>query len=472
MSYFKFNRYNEIIPVPEDKCFLVFNVPNTSLDVIEESEGLILSEMASLQRFGTAEYPDATLLNEFFDKGFIVSADVSEIGEAEAEYLQERKAGTAIIITITTTTICNMDCPYCFEVHKPSVVLKESTLLANIKNYIRQMITQSDRQYDSLQLTWYGGEPLINIKAIQELTPLLLDIAQEYNLVYQAGIITNGIYLTEPNIKILTEECFVETFQVTVDGPERIHNRNRPLKGKNLENYPRIMRNLGQLPHSSQIILRVNTDREVAEGIDEMLDDLEAYGLWPHRIKTMSIDLRPVIAYEGANVDVNDEKYFDHRDFFEFKQSFRKKKLERYNRQQALQGAKLGQLAWEFPKKQNDCGSWGEEAGLVIDPRGNIHKCWETVHLQEESVVKAGELSDGFSLTPYEYYNSYNRYNVKTACRMCKYISVCDQIACQKQSLQNVKPACTIWKFKTKDFIKEQYLTYIETPELIAEPTQ
>lgn len=471
MRYLKYNRYHELIPVPEDNCFLVFNVPNTSLDVIEESEGLLLSEISALKQVAYDEFENQALINEFIEKGYLIPAETSEIAEAEKAYLGDSKKGTAIIITITTTTICNMDCPYCFEVDKPSVVLKNASLLKSIKNYVVQMINMSPRKFTSLQLTWYGGEPLINIKSIQELTPLLLEIAQDHSLVYQAGIITNGIYLTQENLQILTEECFVQTFQVTVDGPAKTHNRNRPLKGKNQENYSKIMRHLAWLPQSSNLILRVNVDQEVAAGIDELLDDLESHQIWPHRIKNTQIDLRPVIAYEGANVDVNDEKYFDHRDFFEFKQLFRKKKIERYNQYQLNNKGKTSKLSWELPTKQHDCGSWGEEGGLVIDPRGNIHKCWETVHLQEEAVVKAEDLDKGFSLTPYEYYNNYNRYNVKTACRMCKYISVCDQISCQKQSLQNVKPACTIWKFSTKDFIKEQYLTYVQTPELIAEPS-
>jgi uncharacterized protein len=348
MEYYKFNRYNELIPIPEDNCFLVFNVPNTSLDVIEESEGLLLAELASLQKFSFQEFNNKETINEFVEKGYVISANISEITEAEKAYLGESQKGTSIIITITTTTICNMDCPYCFEVNKPSVVLKNATLLQNIKNYVTQMINMSSRKFDSLELTWYGGEPLINIKVIQELTPLLLEIAQENNLVYQAGIITNGIYLTQENLKILTEECFVLTYQVTVDGAEETHNRNRPLKGKNQENYTKIMRNLSGLPDSSFLILRVNVDREVAEGIDQLLDDLESYQIWPQRIKKMQIDLRPVIAYEGANVDVNDEKYFDHRDFFDFKQSFRRKKIDRYNRYQAIINDKIAKLSWDW----------------------------------------------------------------------------------------------------------------------------
>jgi uncharacterized protein len=472
MKYYKYNRYIELIPVPEDQCFLVFNIPNKALDVIDEAEGLLLSELSSLQKFSYNDCEDKRLMNEFIDKGYVVSAEISEIVEAENAYFGDNnKKNTSILVTITTTTICNMDCPYCFEVHKPSIVLKDSTLLKNIKKYISQMIAMSPTEFKLLDLTWYGGEPLINIKSIQELTPMLLDIAQEHDLVYQSGIVTNGIYLTDENIKILTEECFVRTFQVTVDGPEHTHNKNRPLKGKNQENYTKILRHLSNLPQSSTLILRVNADKDVAEGIDEFLDDLESYKIWPHRIKNMQIDLRPVIAYDGANIDVNDDKYFDHRDFFEFKQQFRQNKIERYNRFQAAQGKKGSKLSWEFPVKQPDCGTWGDESGLVLDPRGNIHKCWETVHLKEESVVMAEDLDKGFFLSPYDYYINYNRYNIKTACRMCKYISVCDQLSCQKQSLLNVKPACTLWKFNTKSFLKAQYLTYVNTPELIGEPS-
>ena len=323
--------------------------------------------------------------------------------------------------------------------------------------------------YDNLQLTWYGGEPLINVKSIQDLTPLILEICHDYNLSYKSNIITNGIYLTDENVKILTE-CFVDDFQVTIDGPEHTHNKNRPLKGKNQENYTKIMRHLSALPESVHISLRINTDREVADGIDELLDDLEKYKIWPHRVNNMNIEPTPVVAYEGTQIEANDEKYLDHRDFFDFKQNFRRKKVERYNRFQSANGGKISKLSWALPRAQSDCGTWGEESGLVIDPRGNIHKCWETVHLKEEAVVKAEDLDKEFSSSPYEYYTSYNRYNVKTACRMCKFISVCDKITCQKQALESTKPACTIWKFRTKDFIKEQYLTYVNTPELIGEP--
>ena len=470
MENYKFSRYNELIPVPEDNSFLIFNIQKTSLDVIDAQDGLLLSELASVQKFNYSDIGSKELMDDFIAKGYIVPEKYEEINLAEKAYLKSNKGGSAILITITTTTICNMDCPYCFEVNKPSVVLKDSTLLKNIKKYIKSMTEKSPpNTYDNLQLTWYGGEPLINVKSIQDLTPLILEICHDYNLSYKSNIITNGIYLTDENVKILTE-CFVDDFQVTIDGPEHTHNKNRPLKGKNQENYTKIMRHLSALPESVHISLRINTDREVADGIDELLDDLEKYKIWPHRVNNMNIEPTPVVAYEGTQIEANDEKYLDHRDFFDFKQNFRRKKVERYNRFQSANGGKISKLSWALPRAQSDCGTWGEESGLVIDPRGNIHKCWETVHLKEEAVVKAEDLDKEFSSSPYEYYTSYNRYNVKTACRMCKFISVCDKITCQKQALESTKPACTIWKFRTKDFIKEQYLTYVNTPELIGEP--
>jgi uncharacterized protein len=469
MATFKFNRYIEIIPVPEDNCFLVFNIQSSSLEVIDMKEGFVLSEISALNKFHFEDY-DKDIVSEFLENGFVVPADFSEVEDAENNY-RDKNTGSTILITITTTTICNMDCPYCFEVHKPSVVLKDNALFLNIKNYVSSMILQSPGKYDSLSITWYGGEPLINIKAIQELTPILLEISMDYNLSYSAGIITNGIYLSNENTSILTEECFIDMFQVTIDGPAHIHNKNRPLKGKNQQNYSKILSNLASLPESARLTLRLNMDKEVASGIDELFDDLEKFKIWPQRFNSVMLDPRPIIAYDGANINSNDEKYFDHRDYFDFRQIFRRKKVKRYNDFQTKVGGKISKISWELPKKQPDCGTWGEEGGLVIDPWGNIHKCWETVHLPAESVIKANELGSGFSVTPFDYYNNYNRYQVKTACRQCKYISVCDQIACQKQSLINLKPACTIWKFKTKEFIKEQYLTYINTPELIGEPS-
>lgn len=470
MKFYKFNRYNEIIPVREDNCFLIFNVKEQSLDVIDEFEGLLLSELSSISKFSDKSIGNETLVKEFTEKKYILESGISEIEEAEKEYLN-KKDGTSIFITVTTTTICNMDCPYCFETNKPSIYLK-TKLIENIKKYVFSLINGSANTYTNMDVVWYGGEPLINIKAISELTPFLIELCAENDLIYSSQIITNGIYLTSENVRILSEECFVNEVQVTIDGPEHVHNKHRPLKAQNQENYTKILRNLAALPESVHITLRINVDKEVADNIDELLEDLYKYKIWPHRIKNMNIDLRQIVLYEGAKVDENDERYLDHRDFFDFRKEFRKKKLIIYNNFQLLQGGKPGKLSWDLPSTKEDCGTWGEEAGLVIDPKGNIHKCWETVHLFNEAVVKANDLENGFSKEPFKHYLNYNRYKVKTACRMCKYISVCDKITCQKESLDNAKPPCTIWKFKTKEFVKEQYLDYINNTGFIGEPDQ
>lgn len=77
----------------------------------------------------------------------------------------------------------------------------------------------------SLNVVWFGGEPLLAFNRMKSLTQKFLNM----DLVYEAGMITNGYLLTDRVIDHFTD-MKIKSIQVTVDGLKDVHDGRRCLK--------------------------------------------------------------------------------------------------------------------------------------------------------------------------------------------------------------------------------------------------
>ena len=110
----------------------------------------------------------------------------------------------------------------------------------------------------SISIKWYGGEPLIEFNKIVQITNEVKPLFENFS----ASIITNGYLLTPDKIEQF-EELGIRQIQITLDGPEEIHNKRRPLKnGKG--SFNQILRNIDYLFSVNEkifVTIRVNIDR-------------------------------------------------------------------------------------------------------------------------------------------------------------------------------------------------------------------
>ena len=244
-----------------------------------------------------------------------------------------------------------MGCPYCFEFEKPNKTLKSAQVIDQIVAYIQDMIDKSPvRRWTAMSVTWYGGEPLINSKAIQKLTPALLKICEKYNIAYSANIITNGLLLSKETWHLLHQNR-VTLVQVTVDGPMVVHEKKRPLKTMNKEkNYWRILENLCLLPDGIKVNIRMNVDKLVAAGFEELLDDFQKIGLWPQRFESFQFTPAWLRSYEETKLLDEDSQYLTNEEFFDELQRFKKIQLRRFNRWAGRNGIKNAKLRWVMPQ--------------------------------------------------------------------------------------------------------------------------
>ncbi len=113
---------------------------------------------------------------------------------------------------------------------------------------------------NSLKITWYGGEPLLNFDVIKHLSKKIKDFTTNNNILYKASIITNGYLLSYDYAKFLSRHN-VKIVQITLDGPQKIHDKRRRHKD-NLGTYKVIIENIKNTANLFEnIMIRFNVDK-------------------------------------------------------------------------------------------------------------------------------------------------------------------------------------------------------------------
>jgi len=68
------------------------------------------------------------------------------------------------------------------------------SVIDSIVKYVNNMIKPTT---EYLNISWFGGEPLLAINIIRSLSLSFLSICKENNINYYANIVTNGYLLTK-----------------------------------------------------------------------------------------------------------------------------------------------------------------------------------------------------------------------------------------------------------------------------------
>jgi uncharacterized protein len=134
---------------------------------------------------------DESLISDLKRGNFLIEDDVNELDRLRLRMLKSRYNTSSLVLTISPVSDCNFRCLYCYEkdVIRPDYMDKEAEG-AIIKLVEGQMKTMAN-----LNITWYGGEPLMNVPTIERLSRKFLELCKENKVKYNASMVTNGYLL-------------------------------------------------------------------------------------------------------------------------------------------------------------------------------------------------------------------------------------------------------------------------------------
>lgn len=207
-------------------------------------------------------------MQEMIENHFLVPKDYDEykvVNQLRTIY-QRRYTGDAINhYVILPTTFCNAHCFYCYESDYPHVHMTEETA--------RKLVDYIDihRQGKPVQLSWFGGEPLVGMNRIDQISQGLKD----REIPFEADMVSNGFLFDEKTILKSVNLWNLKRVQITLDGTEKIYNDVKAYVRTKDNPYQRVHRNIELLTNNSvNVVIRLNVDRYNKDDIRILIEEL------------------------------------------------------------------------------------------------------------------------------------------------------------------------------------------------------
>jgi uncharacterized protein len=123
---------------------------------------------------------------------------------------------------------CNLGCTYCYAQQGEFGGAAKNMELTEALRAVDLLLAGAEPGA-RLNLAFLGGEPLVNRKVLRAATGHALELARERGAKITFSITTNGTLLTEDDGHFFEQHGFAVT--VSIDGPQEVHDAQRPFKG-------------------------------------------------------------------------------------------------------------------------------------------------------------------------------------------------------------------------------------------------
>ena len=294
---------------------------------------------------------DNPQVRHLVELGFLVDFD-------ELAYLRNRARldcgnTSELKLTICPTLACNFACPYCFERHRTGAM--SQSVQDDVLAFAQAAVNKCHPA--RMQVTWYGGEPLLQPQIIRSLSERLMRLCEERKIAYDASIITNGYFLSPKTYELL-RDCKVDSIQITLDGPNAsTHNKTRHLVGGG-GTFEKILQSIAAAPRELELTVRCNVHKR----------NMDEYAQLEERIDALA-------RKSGANIGVYAGRMETSGDYAEL--SVPMDEFARFRKKTAHEVTRVAYVGpvCMVPKL----------ADVVIDERGNLYKCLESVGREEEA---------------------------------------------------------------------------------------
>lgn len=257
----KHSFYNIIYKVKK-RGYLIFNTLNQVLVFISYNDYSDFLEM----NIQNPNYID------WVNQGLIVDKNTNEYQEK----LNKLNVNCGQIITLFTTTTCNARCDYCFESGIKTLYMTESQA-QQIAHQIIKSISAN-----RLHISWFGGEPLLNTKAIDTITSIIKPYCETNNIKYTASVITNGSLIDNEIISKIKNDWNVLSVQITLDGTKKKYNKIKNYADKS--NFDKVINNIKRLSEQQRVTIRVNFNKNNLRNCLKLVKYLNKIGLTREKI--------------------------------------------------------------------------------------------------------------------------------------------------------------------------------------------
>ena len=202
MEYFDGSNDSEVIAALKDSY-------------IEQELSEAIGELHELMEINQLLAPDISVPPTFKSKGLVKS------------------------LCFMTAHDCNMRCKYCFG-DTGEYGGERQLMSKEVGRAAVEFIINNSGQRKHCEIDFFGGEPLINMPLVKDVTEYVRKREKETGKIFKLTLTTNGLALNDANIKWLNDNNI--SLVLSTDGRKETHDNMRPDAGGN-PTYDRIMAN-------------------------------------------------------------------------------------------------------------------------------------------------------------------------------------------------------------------------------------
>ena len=374
-------------------------------------------------------------------KKFIVK-EQKEIYQLIKENVVENNSNKYLqLILLPVQMACNFACVYCYEDKNQTSRMKNKQLNI-LYNFVKKQ-----ENLENLQIEWFGGEPMLNLKFILDFSKKIQKFSKIKNINYQGSMTTNAYYLCKDNFLKLYN-VGIRSFQITLDGTEETHNKLRPLSNGN-PTFKTIINNLIDISNLKNlhfnITIRINFNHN--SDIDNFIEYVKKINF--------SFDKRFSFIFRPIKTNWNNK---DNNVYCKSQPSY----LQKQHMQKAIEN---NLLSGDYMLYQDigSCSCYAsKENSLVIYPDMSIRKC--TVALDDEVNI-VGYINDNSELIKNKNWNLWllntNSIHNKQECKQCAFNPQCLSSSCPLKFIKNFEISCPTYVYSLED-ISNEIINFLE----------
>ena len=265
--------FNVRVPL-EDRADVFLLNTLTDAQLIVSQDVVELLDRTGETGFAPADESEREALLTLVEHGFLVESREADRQNIEHFFTNVHESREQLRVTVLTTLQCNFACDYCiqgdhgdYNRHAAKMSMENAARVAEWTEARLDAVRPKQ-----LALTFFGGEPLLNLPVMYYLAERLSQSCTARGITTSINVITNGLLLTPEVIDRLLP-CGLNGVKITLDGDRETHNRMRPLRGGQ-GTFDRIVQNIRNIAGRCRISIGGNFDESSVDSYPALLDFL------------------------------------------------------------------------------------------------------------------------------------------------------------------------------------------------------
>ena len=392
---------------PKPDQHLLYNTLSRALIQVDKTEWNVLQ---NLSKDVPIDGQAGATLDPLRDQGFLVPKELKE-GEQFLEYLNrspDQKGGEVSVTLLTNLQRCPLACGYCYQKGTHSGERLEGDLSDECLAFIKAQCEKVEAE--RLFISYYGSEPLSNLKAIVSTATELKRFCREKGIRFCFGMVTSGVLLTRKVIETLRPLGFSQV-QITINGNQQTHDASRPFQsGKGT--YATIMKNLAEYAGLIRTDVLCVLNESLLNAAYELIDTLADSGYAERKVR---IKFSPVMETNDNETIKTSQLYVN-----EGQKMAAERKILVEIAKLSIYAAERGLLEDLLPRQTWCAMQRHDGRNFTLEPSGKLYTC--PTFIGRDAKYEAGHIATGFGGIDTVLKESYQR---SEKCLSCRYLPIC-----------------------------------------------